>query len=187
MIAEIAFAVLKRLWPFLLAGGIIAVEEVRLSSAHHSLDVSRKRETVLQSKLDVARQRATDLALLYADQLPKIDAAARQQEATDRVRMDSLNDRIDALSRELDVRISADARRVLDDVTAVANGRDAAAAAQPAEGAAAVPAVPEAISEHDLVEYAAVAGEAYLSCVRMFHETRDIYNAARNAQLKVNP
>lgn len=187
MIPEIVWIVLKKAWPFVAILAVWGVMETRIFWLNGQLTSSHKRESEVRLQLTAAQQRATDLALLYAGMLPKVDAAARAQEEKDRVRMDSLNDRVSSLSRALALRISSDAARVLDDVTAVANGRDAAAAAEPAEGAAAVPAVPEvAFSEHDLVEFAEVAGKAYLSCVQMFHETRDLYNEARNSQLKVN-
>ena len=183
-IPSVVLSLLRITWPFILAGAIWGVQEVRIGMLNSSLAASHKRETVAQSLLEAARQRATDLALLYAGMIPQVDAAAKAQEERDGIRIQSLNDRIRALSRVADVHLSAAAVGVLRDATAVANGGDAAPAGQPPEGAAPVP--PVSVSEADVAEFGTVAAEAYLSCVRMFHATRDLYNAARNAQIGVS-
>lgn len=183
MIAEILLPVIRFAWPFILAGGILAVEEVRLSSAHSSLATSLKRETVLQSNLDAARQRATDLALLYAGMLPKIDEAARAQEKADHDRITTLQQRVAQLSHVPDLPFSAHAVGVWNDAAAVANGRDAGAAST---GAEAVPPAAAAIySEADVIGFVTDAADAYRDAVNLLHECRIRYNAARDSQIAV--
>ena len=149
---EIAVALLKKFWPFLLLGAVLGVEEIRIAGLKVSLATSQKRETVLQSNLDAAKQRATDLALLYAGMLPKIDEAARAQEKADHDRILTLQQRVAELSHAPDLRFGPAAVRVWSDASAVANGGDAAAPAAPAGGADPVPATAERVfSEADVI------------------------------------
>jgi hypothetical protein len=182
----IALAILRYAWPFVLAGVVWGVQEARLVSCRLSLDASHKRETALQSQVDVTRQRATDLALLYAGMLPQIDKAREEQEAKDRAVIAQLQTRVDSLSHVPDLRFSPAAVRLWDDASAAANG-DAGATPAPAEGTASVPEAAGAIySEADVLAFVTSASEAYRDAVQQFHECRDTYNAARSAQLKVS-
>lgn len=182
----IVWTVLRLAWPFILAGAIWGVQEARLATCRLSLAASLKRETQVQSLLDAARQRATDLALLYAGMLPKIDAAARAQEAVDRERIASLEDRVESLSRAPTLHFSAGAVGVWGDAAAAANGGDARASQAPAGGTEAVPPAAASLSEHDVIAFVTDASEAYLDAVSKFHECRDLYNAARNAQINAS-
>jgi len=184
---DIVLAVLKYAWPWVLAATIWGVQETRIGVLKVSLSASHKREIVAQSLLDASRQRATDLALLWAATLPKIDDAARAQEVKDHAQIESLQQRVDELSRAPTLHFSGLAVGLFDDISTFANGRDAAPARASASGPAAVPFRPGAVySEADIVEHDRLAGAAYRDAVSKLNECRNLYNEARNAQLKVN-
>lgn len=181
MIAGILWAIVRYAWPWLLAATIWGVQEGRITAEKMLLASSHKREIAAQSQLDDAHKRATDLALLYASMLPKIDDAAKAQEAADHDRIASLQQRVDTLSRAPTLHFSAAAIRVWGDVAPAGN---AAAPAAPASGAPAVSAAADAfLSEADIVGHDAVAAAAYRDAVSKLHECRDLYNSARNAQI----
>ena len=180
---EIIWTIVKFAWPWILAASVWGVMEARLLVCHSSLNASLKRETVLQSSLDTAKKRSTDLALLYAGMLDKPEQARKAQEDADHVQIASLQQRVDQLSHAPTLHFSGLAAGLLDSVSSFANGGDAAPAAAPAGGAEAIPAV--AVSEADVVEHDKQAAEAYRDAVNMFHECRNLYNDARSAQLTV--
>jgi len=190
---ELAWVVIKYLWPFALAFAVWGWQEVRITALDVSLAASHKRETAAVSKADAdeallaqTRQRATDLALLYASVLPRAEEAAKQQKDADDEKLAALQAQLDSLSRAPTLHFSPAAVRVWDDVSAFANGRDARPAAGSASGADPVPAAPApGYSESEVLEHDAAAAAAYRDAVRKFHKVRDLYDAARAAQQKV--
>lgn len=185
----IALLILRYTWPFVLAGGIWLWQETRIAAITHSLVVSEKRATEAESRIVAAQKRATDLALLYANTLPKIDQAAREQKEKDDATIKSLQARVDKLSREPTLYFSADALRVFNDVSGAGSRTDAATDAGTAGRPAPVPqaAAPEAggyYSEADITGHDVAARAAYDACINKLHAIRDRYNAARAAQLK---
>lgn len=186
-----ALVLLRWAWPFVLAGAIWFAQETRVVAAQHSALVSEKRAADAESKLIDARQRATDIALLYAHTLPKIEEAARVQKEKDDAQITTLTARVEKLSHAPTVYLSADALRLFDYPASAGDGGNAGAGVgatgrAPAVAESAAPAAGGYYSEADIAGHDVAAHGAYLACVRMFHAVRDQYNAARAAQLKGN-
>lgn len=182
---ETIMSVLKFAWPIALAAAIWMWQEGRIVVLDVQLATSHKRETVLQSNLDTAHQRATDLALLYAGMLDKPEQARKAQEEADHAQLDSLQHRVDELSHAPTLHFSGAAVSVFNDVSSFANGGDAVAAPEPAAGTPTVPPAAD-VSEADAVQHDQQAAEAYRDAVKMLNECRALYNSARSAQLQVN-
>ena len=187
----IALLALRYLWPFVLVGGLWWWADdgwcnKACAKQKIAAEVNDEMRKDAEDKLAVARKRATDLALLYASTLPAIDKAARDQKGKDDEQMASLEARIARLSHAPTCVLSPSAVGVLRDIAAAANNGNATAATGSAERATAVDASPASYSEAEITEHERVNAQAYQACVRMFHETRDLYNKARDAQIKAS-
>lgn len=169
----IAFAVLGRVWPYLLGAALLLGGYWALDHWHNAAwQTANARADAAETKLAAAQKRATDLALLWSAQVDKSDKEARDAKAkavADYVRQQDVVRHLSVLPT---LRISADAWRVLVDATDFAN-----AAASPSVNQNA----PQAISEAALGQYALDAADAYLdarahwsSCVSFYESLQNV-------------
>ena len=137
---------------------------------------SRELQTVTE-QMERAKQRATDLALLWAKQTERTDEAARQARNANAQVFTRLADDARRLPAGGHLSISPAARRVFDGITAAAND-------QPPADPPRVEPAPEALScipERDAAIAWAQAAEAYRDATSLLEQTRRWYEGIRNA------
>ena len=139
----------------------------------------RDRANAAESAIKVAQQRATDLALLWAQQVDKADEAARQARNANAQVFTRLADDARRLPAGGHLSISPAARRVFDGITAAANDQPPADPPRVAEAPEALSCIPE----RDAAIAWAEAAEAYRDATSLLEQTRQWYEGIRN----VNP
>lgn len=169
-------AIFMRIWPYLL----IAVGVVGLYAwDDHRCNAACLKETAradkLQAAADTAKQRATDLALLYANTLTKAEKDTQDALAQQKADFTKLAEDASHLSALPSIVISGDALRVFDAASALAN---AAPAPEVDHGAS------QAISESDLAAKWSAAAEAYSDAVTKLHACINTYEGLRNEQVR---
>ena len=137
----------------------------------------RDRANAAEAAIKVAEQRATDLALLWAQQVDKADEAARQARNANAQVFTRLADDARRLPAGGHLSISPAARSVFDGITAAAND-------QPPADPPRVEPAPEAVScipEREAAIAWAQAAEAYRDATSLLEQTRRWYEGIRNA------
>ena len=137
----------------------------------------RSQSAQLTEQIRAAQQRATDLALQWAQQVDKADEAARQARNANAQVFAGLADDARRLPAGGHLSISPAARRVFDGITAAAND-------QPPADPPRVEPAPEAVScipEREAAIAWAQAAEAYRDATSLLEQTRRWYEGIRNA------
>lgn len=145
-----------------------------------------ERADTLQAEKKQAQDRATALALKWAEQVDKTEVAAKARREANDVTFASLKNRARSLPVRGTLTLGRDTQRLLLDASRAANA--ATPAAKPYEGADAVPAPSESasvivIDERDLANSWIDAGLAYKDAVDLFHACRDHYTGLQAARL----
>lgn len=137
---------------------------------------SRQLQTI-NEEMQQAKQRATDLALLWAQQVDRTNEAARQARNANATVFAGLADDARRLPAGGHLSISPAARRVFDGITAAANDQppaDPPRVEPPAEALSCIPEREAAIAW-------AEAAEAYRDATSLLDQTRRWYEGIRNA------
>lgn len=171
----VVLAVLSRIWPYVLCaalalGAYIYAQKACWNDACHS---QRDRADKLQAQADQAKQRATDLALLYARTLDASEKATHDALTEQAEKFAAIKEAASHLSPLPSIVISGDALRVFDSASALANAAPAPSVNQDA---------PAAISESALAEKWAEAAAAYASAREKWASCVDTYEKLRSAQ-----
>jgi hypothetical protein len=175
---SLALTVLRFALPWLL--GALALGVGYYKAQHWCNTVCLEKGAKLkqaEQQIEDARQRATDLALLWAkevDQAEEKNRAAANQRAKD---FAALEDRVRSLSSRLSIALSADADRVWRDSSREANAaRDAQEHPETAD-----PVPNPTYSEQDLAAFFVAAAKAYadaygqwLACVNYYEGLREL-------------
>ena len=168
-------AILARLWPYLLAAALALGSYLWADFRcwNHACHAQQTRADKLQAEADAAKKRATDLALLWANTLQKADDDTRTKLAAQRQTFDDLDKQAKALSPLPSIVLGAPTVVVLDRVTAAANST----APEVDHGAG------ETLSESDLAQRWAEAGEAYSDATTKLTACIKAYEGIRNVQI----
>jgi hypothetical protein len=192
MTLEIVFAVLKRIWPYLVAAGLVVAAVIWYNVQIHAAE--KRGAAGVQAKWDedkAARIKlTTGIALLYAKALTDGEQHAKDQQQQDDTRYAALEQRIAALPQVRTVYLSSSTVGLFDDITAGANGATTAPVV-PATGTAPVSASAQGqsdqgrwVSEAELAQYSKDAARAYEDAKSLFHQCIDWYNQVRQPTLK---
>ena len=136
-------------------------------------NVTEERD-LLTASIKAAQQRATDLAILYADTLEKVDAALKVAEAERSQKFAALRDRATRAGANRSVVVSPESVRLWDESSRAGNGQETAPAGI-GEERAAISSVSEADLNQFIVDAAAAyraVNEARLACIALYEGTQ---------------
>lgn len=172
---SVALAILRVIWPYLIAGALFLGSYLwaDLRCWNRACHSQQERADKLQADADAAKKRATDLALLWANTLQKADDDTRAKLAAQRQTFVDLDKQAKALSPLPSIVLGAPTVVVLDRITAAANS----AAPEVDNGAG------QTLSQSDLAQRWAEAGEAYSDATTKLTACIKAYEGIRNVQV----
>lgn len=170
---------LWRLLPYLIGAGLLVAGWIYLDRACWSsaCKSERTQNQTLRTQIEAAQQRATDLALLYAQTAEKADADLRRDRSTRAEQGRNLNARAANLDRSPTVSLSGDAVGLLRESSKHANSAPAPIRDQ--APAVAVPGL--SFSEAELVGRWAEAAIAYLDARSQWQACVNFYESIQSA------
>ena len=173
---SVALAILARLWPYLLGAALLLGSYLwaDLRCWNHACHVQQTRADRLQAEADAAKKRATDLALLSANTLERADKDTQDAVKRKRAFFNDLDAQAKSLSPLPSIVLGAPTVVVLERVTAAANDTPAP---EVDNGAS------QALSQSDLAQRWAEAGEAYSDAVTKLTACIKAYEGVRNVQV----
>ena len=164
--------IVRPLLPYLIAAAAIGAGWLWLDQRCNAACERKSRQlSAITEQMEQARQRATDLALLWANVLDRADRTAKASKEKADATFAAIADNSRRVASSGSIRISPDALRVWGDASAAANGQAPPAEPDPRPYPVPVPAEGIRVEEAELREKWQEAARAYEDAKSLHRQT----------------